>query len=206
MVVALSKKSGKGVNDGVVSELTAFFGVKPGEAEELRAACQRFDQVLHSTDRQATQKTGLRDSRMVIFDEGRRLLWTTTFETDWDPYLDDALLLIGVEPFIDWMKHTMEAEQLMSWIAQAGGRDALAQGGEALQEVVQSNSGGLKQIIQSVQVPAIAYWNMLSDQTVPQIRKAARVDQAFQQVLDDPAAEQALQQPVLKPLLEQAAD
>ena len=41
---------------------------------------------------------------------------------------------------------------------------------------------------------------------IPQIRKATRVEQAFQQVLDDPAAEQALQQPALKPLLEQAAD
>jgi hypothetical protein len=206
MVVALSKKSGKGLSDGVVSELTAFFGVKPGHTEQLREALQRFTQILRSSDPQATQKTGLRDSRMVIFDEGRRLLWTTTFETDWDPYLDDALLLVGVEPFIDWMQHTMEAEQLMSWLAQAGGRDALGKGSEALQEAVQGSSGGLKQIIQSVQVPATAYWNILSDQTVPQIRKATRVERAFQQVLDDPAAEQALQQPALKPLLEQAAD
>jgi hypothetical protein len=206
MVVALSKKSGKGVSDGVVSELTTFFGVKPGEAEELRAACQRFNEVLHSADRQAMQKTGLRDSRMVLFDEGRRLLWTTTFETDWDPYLDDALLLVGVEPFIDWMQHTLEAEQLKSWIAQAGGREALGKGSEALLETVQSSSGGLKQIIQSVQTPATTYWNMLSDQMVPQIRKAQRVEQAFQQVLDDPAAAEALQQPALKPLLEQAAD
>ena len=40
---------------------------------------------------------------------------------------------------------------------------------------------------------------------MPQVAKAARVDQAFQQVLDDPAAAAALQQPALKPLLEQAA-
>ena len=209
MVVALSKKSGKGLSDGVVSELTAFFGVKPGHTEQLREALQRFTQILRSSDPQATQKTGLRDSRMVIFDEGRRLLWTTTFETDWDPYLDDALLLVGVEPFIDWMQHTTEAEEkLIPWIQEAGGADALGKGASsaALQEVVKRSSGGLKQIIQSVQVPATAYWNMLSDQTVPQIRKATRVERAFQQVLDDPAAEQALQQPALKPLLEQAAD
>jgi hypothetical protein len=47
---------------------------------------------------------------------------------------------------------------------------------------------------------------VLADQTVPQIRKAIRVEQAFQRVLDDPAAAQALQQPALEPLLEQAAD
>ena len=41
---------------------------------------------------------------------------------------------------------------------------------------------------------------------MPQVTKAARVDQAFQQVLDDPAAAQALQaSPALKPLLDQAA-
>jgi hypothetical protein len=210
VAIALSKKSGKGVSDGVVSELTAFFGVKPGYADQLHEACERFTQVLRSADPRATQKTGLRDSRMVIFDEGRRLLWTTTFETDWDPYLDDALLLVGVEAFMDWMQFIAEdeAEEIRAWLRQSGGADALGKGatGAAVAEAVKANSGGLKQLIQSHQVPAAAYWNALSDQMVPQIRKATRVEEAFQQVLDDPAAEQALQQPALKPLLEQAAD
>jgi hypothetical protein len=38
------------------------------------------------------------------------------------------------------------------------------------------------------------------------LKKAQRLQQAFQQVLDDPAAQEALQHPALKPLLEQAAD
>jgi hypothetical protein len=37
-----------------------------------------------------------------------------------------------------------------------------------------------------------------------ELRKAIAVQQAFQQVLDDPAAAEALQHPALKPLLEQA--
>ena len=44
------------------------------------------------------------------------------------------------------------------------------------------------------------------DGTVQEIRKALRVQKAFQQVLDDPEAAQALQHPALKPLLEEAAD
>jgi hypothetical protein len=36
MTATLSKKSGKGITDGVISELSAFFGVKPGHEEELR--------------------------------------------------------------------------------------------------------------------------------------------------------------------------
>ena len=42
--------------------------------------------------------------------------------------------------------------------------------------------------------------------TVKEIRKAQRVNTAFQQVLDDPAAGEALQHPALKPLLDEAAD
>ena len=44
------------------------------------------------------------------------------------------------------------------------------------------------------------------DGTVQEIRKALRVQKAFQQVLDHPEAAQALQHPALKPLLEEAAD
>ena len=42
--------------------------------------------------------------------------------------------------------------------------------------------------------------------TVKEIRKAERVNEAFQQVLDDPEAAEALQQPALGPLLDEAAD
>jgi hypothetical protein len=42
--------------------------------------------------------------------------------------------------------------------------------------------------------------------TVKEIRKAARVSKAFQQVLDDPEAGAALEYPALKPLLDEAAD
>ena len=209
MAIALNKKSGTGRVHGVASELTAFSTIKPGHANDLRAALERFQERAQPRDRSVFERLGLRTQRHVIFDNDRRVMWSTAFESDWDPYPDDALLLVGVQPFIDWMQHTMEAEEkLIPWIQQSGGADALSKGANSpeLQELVKRSSGGLKQIIQSVQVPGTAYWNMLSDQTVPQIRKAQRVEQAFQQVLDDPAAEQALQQPALKPLLEQAAD
>jgi hypothetical protein len=205
--VTLNKKSGKGTNDGVISEMTLFFGVRPGHEEELRAAVARFAEVVRKSDPQATQKTGLRDSRHAIFDNGQRLLWATTFETDWDPYLDDALILVGVEHFIDWMQHIVEAEQLVSWLQSAGGAEKLTQASTAeFEQTVRTTSAGLKAILQSVQVPAAGYWNALAAKTIPEIRKAERVEQAFQQVLDNPAAEEALMHPAMKPLLEQAAD
>ncbi len=42
--------------------------------------------------------------------------------------------------------------------------------------------------------------------SVKEIRKANRVNAAFQQVLDDPAAAEALTHPALAPLLAEAAD
>jgi hypothetical protein len=123
--VTLSKKSGKGISDGVISELTAFFGVKPGHEEQLREALVRFTAMIRSLDPLKNQKIGLRDTRHVLFDNDTRLLWTTTFETDWDPYLDDALLIVGVEHFIDWMQHVTEANELIAWLQSAGGAEAL---------------------------------------------------------------------------------
>jgi hypothetical protein len=67
-------------------------------------------------------------------------------------------------------------------------------------------SSDLKEVLQSAQVRAVYYFNDLAALTVPQIKKAARLEDAFQRVLDDPRAEQALQHPALKPLLQQAAD
>lgn len=205
--VTLSKKSGKGITDGVISELTAFFGVKPGQEAQLREALVRFSDMIRNLDPKANEKIGLRDTRHVIFDNGTRLLWTTTFETDWDPYLDDALLIVGVEHFIDWMQYVTEAEDLVAWLKSAGGAEALNNvGSPEFLELVQANSSGLKKIIQSVQTPATGYWNALAASTIPQIRKAQRVEGAFQQVLDQPEAAEALSHPALQPLLEQAAD
>ena len=202
----VNTKSGKGNADGVVSELSAFFTVKPGHEQALRAAVQEFADVLRNSKPADVIKTGLRETRHVIFDNGTRLLWATAFDTDWDPYVDDALLVVGVEHFVNWVKHTNEFEKFEEWSkAAAGGTEALDPNSPKLQEILKKSSGGLKAILQSVQVPAACYFNFLSAQTMTQINKAEQLEEAFQQVLDDTAAQQALQQPALKPLLDQAA-
>ena len=87
-----TKKSGKGLRDGVVSELSTFWDVKPGHEAELRAACERLATTLKNAPVELNIQTGLRDERHVIFDGGKRLVWFTTFETDWDPYVEDAIM------------------------------------------------------------------------------------------------------------------
>ena len=202
--VTLSKKSGKGISHGVVSELTTFFGIQPGHEEELRAACQRFDKVFREADPKVHQKTGLRDLKHVIFDNGQRLMFLTTFETDWEAYIADAVTFIGVENWIDWMQHTVEVEQLRASLRGPGAEGKASKA--ELEQIVKLSSGELQRVLQSAQVQAVSYFNDLAALTVPQIKKAVRVEQAFQQVLDNPEAAQVLQHPALKPLLEQAAD
>jgi hypothetical protein len=204
--VPLSKKSGKGTTHGVMSELTAFFTVQPGHEQELRAACQRFGEVFQRLE-PMTLRSGLRDMKHVIFDNGQRLLFITSFETDWDAYVDDAVSQIGVEHWIDWMRHTVEVAQLRGAVLQTAGVDPSGKATpEQLKRAVTMGSSELKQVLQDAQVRALYYFNDLSTLTVPQIKKAQRLEQAFQQVLDNPAAAQALQQQPLRPLLEHAAD
>jgi len=196
MTTTLSKKSGKGMTHGVVSELSTFFTVRPGHEQEMHAAIERVQNLLEELGPEVHRKLGLREWRQVIFDNGKRLMLITSFETDWDPYIDDALQVFGVDSFIDWLQHTVEATQQR----------------EALQSTIQAarqggtDTAALKALLQSAQTQATAYFDVLSDQTVPQIRKAQQLERAFEQVLDDPAGAQALQQPALQPLLDQAAD
>ena len=98
-----SAKSGKGLRDGVISELATFWEIQPGHEEEVRAATERMANVLKNAPLELNVQTGLRDERHVIFDGGKRLLWLTTFETDFEPYIEDAIMKIGIDNFTDWM-------------------------------------------------------------------------------------------------------
>ena len=196
MTATMNQKSGKGKIDGVVSELTTFFHVRPGHEEAMRTAVEGVDQMLHEMGPDAHRKLGLREWRQVLFDNDTRLLLVTSFETDWDPYVDDAIVTFSPESFSAWLQHTAEAGQLDQAQVQSIKAD-LKQG--------IANSALLKAVLQAGQAQASAYIDILSDQTVPQIRKAQQVERAFEKVLDDPAAEQVLQQPALQPLLEHAA-
>lgn len=200
----ITKKSGKGKSHGVVSEVSAYMTVKPGHEEEARAAAARFGDMLKKSNWTDIQKTGLRDARLVNFDNGRRLMFAAGFETDWDPYVDDAILVVGLQHFLDWLQHTVEAEELAASVKSLAGD--VDENDPAYAEKVKPAGPQLKAVIQKIQTPATTYFNSLNDLTLPQIKKAQRLQQAFQQVLDDPAGQEALQHPALKPLLEQAAD
>jgi len=200
-----NKKTGGGLSDGVVSELATFWNVLPGHEDELRAATERFADLLRSVPRDKNLHTGLRDQRHVIFDGGRQLMWATTFENDWDPYFED-FVQIGIQHFLDWMQHTTQYTHVENWLQESGGADVFRLDNPDIAAQMKRSVPGLKAIVQSVRSPATGYFNNLREFTMPEIVKGQAVNAAFQRVLDDPAAAEALAHPALKPLLEQAAD
>ena len=205
MTTTTNVKSGRGLSYGVVSELATYWEVLPGHEDELRAATARFAAVLAEVPLEKNIHTGLRDQRHVIFDNGTRLMWATTFENEWDPYFED-FMLIGIEHFLDWMQHTAEYTHVTDWLESSGGVEKFNRSNPDAEAHMKQTVGGLKAIVQSVQSPATGYFNNLSTWTMPQIVKAQHLQDVFQRVLDDPDAAEALQHPALRPLLDEAAD
>jgi hypothetical protein len=176
-------KSGRGAWHGVVSEVSAFLHVRPGELEQLEAAIGRFQTKLRSAPWDYLVKFGIVDMRHVIFDGGTRLCWMTAFDTDWDPYIDDSVNTLGIDTWLDWGKHTVEFDP----------------------EVL-TDAAGVKRWIQANQTTAAGFFRAIPELTLAEVKKGERLRAAFDRVLDEPGALEALQQPVLKPLLDEAAD
>lgn len=203
MTSGVSGRSGKGLSDGVISELAAYFDVLQGHEEQLLAAVRRFTEVVRNLDPDEGIRTGMRDTRHVIFDGGRRLLWSATFENDWNDFIDEAIALIGIEPFLDWMRHTRQGRSL-PWGTRAWGLEGSGGRDLDVEEIIRTVAR-LKAVLQSVQTQAAAYFNPLGSLTLPQIIEAHRLNRTFRRVLSNPAAAEVLRHPALQPLLKQAS-
>jgi len=174
----------KGLRYGVVSELSCIFKIKPGREEHVRRACAEADKDplrLETFERLGT----LTEARLVVFENGTRLGFFTVFEGDWDRYIED--FVPGVVPSLD----KVFRDNVEDWFTKP---------------VAELTLDEIKAALDAHQFTASGFVWLHGDQTLKQIRKALRVNEAFQQVLDNPAAAQALANPALKPLLDQAAD
>jgi len=169
-----------GVSVGSTSEFSLFFRVKPGHEDPLREAVAALQRTpgYRPGDYDLPIAT-IHEARFVLFDDDTRLLFATSFDGPWDAYM------------VDFASKPM---QLFDAIFRH------VEGYEGLPDLA-----ALTDFILSAQVTAAAYARNYGG-TVKEIRKAERVNNAFQQVLDDPEAAAALQHPALKPLLDEAAD
>jgi hypothetical protein len=169
-----------GIQVGTTSEFTLFFTVKPGHGPALREDLRALQESpgYRPGDYELPIAT-IHEARFVPFDNDTRLLFATSFDGPWDAYMDD----FASKPL-----------KLFDAIFQH------VEGYEGLPDLE-----AVKTFVRSAQLTAGGYSRNYGG-TVKQIRKAERVNRAFQQVLDDPAAAEALAAPVLAPLLAEAAD
>ena len=80
-----------GARLGKRSELTIIVPLTPGGAKRLRA----FLRMLGGNLAPGASKVGtLHDMRFVFFDNDTRMLFATSFDGDWDTYIDDFVALI----------------------------------------------------------------------------------------------------------------
>jgi len=182
MSTAAPGTSRPGLTVGPTNEFSLFFQVKPGESESLRSALEDLQLTPgYRPGDYGMAISTIHEARFVLFDDDSRLAFITSFDGPWDAYMDDFLTSGPTLALFDVIFRHVE------------GYDGLP------------DMAALQGFILGAQQTAAAYARNYGG-TVKEIRKAQRVNAAFQQVLDDPAAGEALQHPALKPLLDEAAD
>ena len=171
-----------GLSVGPTSEFSLFFHVKPGEGESLRAALRDLQETPgYRPGDYGMAIATIHEARFVLFDDDTRLAFITSFDGPWDAYMEDFFTSGPTLKLFDLIfRHTEGYEGL-------------------------PDRAALKAFILGAEETAVAYQRNYGG-TVKEVRKALRVNAAFQRVLDDPAAGEALQHPALKPLLDEAAD
>jgi len=150
-----TSKKRPGRSLGQAQELTIMAKLKPGGAERLR---RLFGEGFtgdrqHITDRMGT----VHDLRFVIFDDDTRMMFCSTFDGDWDAYIDDFATKVPEE--IDLLFHEIE-----DW---PGIHDPR-----------------VKDFIVRSQVTAVAFYSAYPDATVRDIWKALKTKKALNELLD----------------------
>jgi hypothetical protein len=171
-----------GLSVGPTSEFSLFFRVKAGEGENLRTALRDLQETPgYRPGDYGMAIATIHEARFVLFDDDTRLAFLTSFDGSWDAYMDDFFTSGPTLALFDAIFRHVE-------------------GYEGLPDLA-----AVRAFVLDAQVTAAAYARNYGG-TVKEIRKALRVNDAFQRVLDDPEAGEALQHPALKPLLDEAAD
>jgi len=182
MASSVAGSSHPGLSVGPTSEFSLFFRVKPGEGSSLRSALLDLQDTpgYRPGDYGMAIQT-IHEARFVLFDDDTRLAFITSFDGPWDAYMEDFFTSgPTLALFNAIFQHT--------------------EGYEGLPDLA-----AVKGFVLTAEQTAAAYARNYGG-TVKEIRKAQRVNAAFQQVLDHPAAAELLEHPAMQPLLDEAGD
>lgn len=176
---AMAHPQRPGLKWGARTEFLVIGDVVPGHEDALRQVLR--EHMANPRTQQAIEEIGtLHEARFVMLDGGKRLMFASSFDGEWDTYIDDfATTAIG-QNFDDTWGH--------------------------VQGYPGVKSPTIKDWFQAHAIEAGNFVVAYPQPTVKQVWRALAVQQAFQQVLDSPGAAEALQQPALKPLADLAAD
>jgi hypothetical protein len=78
-----------GLKVGKSNEFTLIMNLKPGGAERLRQKLDSGSQLGGQNQSLMDRMGTVHDLRYLVFDNDTRLLFASTFDGDWDVYLDD---------------------------------------------------------------------------------------------------------------------
>jgi hypothetical protein len=142
-----------GARLGNVSELTIIVPLAPGGAKRLRAFLRLLGGNLNKGDKVGS----LHDMRFVFFDNDTRMLFATSFDGDWDAYIDDFVTTIP-----DYLDIIDSAWEGWPGIRSPGAKDYLAQH----------------------QITAEGWYVAHPDLTVAEIHGLKRIGKAVDELLD----------------------
>jgi hypothetical protein len=142
-----------GARLGKISELTIIVPLAPVGAWRLRA----FLRLLHGNLNKGDLVGSLHNMRFVFFDNDTRLLFATTFDGDWDAYIDD--FVTKIPDYLDIIDS--------AWDGWPGIRDP-----------------GAKDYLAKHQITAEGWYVAHPDLTVAEISRLKRIGKAVDELLD----------------------
>ena len=146
-----------GLKTGRSNEFTLIMNLKPGGAERLRKKLASNSKIGNQNQGYADRIGTLHDLRFVIFDNDTRLFFATTFDDDWDAYINDFATLIP--DLIDIVF-------------------------EEVEDYPGIKSPNIKDYIVKSQVTATYFYSAYPDASVRDIRKAMKVKSGLDVLLD----------------------
>jgi hypothetical protein len=148
-------KARPGKRAGQSNEFTLICALKPGGAERMRKllADGFTGERQKNTDRIAT----VHDLRFVIFDNDTRVIFASTFDGDWESYINDFATILPDE--IDLLFH------------ECAGYPGI-------------HSPEIKDWIVKQQVSALAFYSAYPEASVREVWKALKTKKAFDALLD----------------------
>jgi hypothetical protein len=147
-----------GLKAGQSNELTLIMPLKPGGAERLRKKLASNAKLTGQNQGLVDRVGTVHDLRYVIFDNDTRLLFASTFDGDWDAYINDFAAHIPNE--IDMIFGEVE-------------------------DYPGIRSPNIKDYIVKYQIPATYFYSAYPNASVRDVWKAMKIKGGLDVILDE---------------------